>query len=82
MEVLARMALAEDLPEQGYRVIEAANAYDALSIVESNAEIDLAITDERMPGPLDGIGLARLIRSRGGPRSDPTFRRSPGSGGN
>src|SRR5262245_63260711 len=61
------MALAEDLREQGYRVIEAANAYDALSIVESNAEIDLLITDKRMPGPLDGIGLARLIRSCGGP---------------
>jgi DNA-binding response OmpR family regulator len=64
-EVLVRMALADDLRGQGYGIIEAANADEALSILESNAEIDLVITDKRMPGFLDGMGLARSIRSRG-----------------
>jgi CheY-like chemotaxis protein len=62
-EVLVRTVLAEDLRNHGYDIVEAANADEALSILQSNTGIDLVITDKRMPGSLDGVGLARVIRA-------------------
>ena len=33
-------------------------------VLESGVQVDLVLTDVRMPGPMDGLALARLIRSR------------------
>jgi CheY-like chemotaxis protein len=62
-EVLIRAVLADDLREHGYEIIEAANGDEALSILQSHVDIDLVITDKRMPGSLDGLALARVIRA-------------------
>src|SRR5262245_34668867 len=61
-EVLIRTVLAEDLRREGYAIIEAANAEEALSILHTNTRIDLVITDKRMPGVLDGSALVRQLR--------------------
>ena len=61
-EILVRLIAAEDLRTQGFRVIEAADAHEALTIVEAVARIDLVVTDVKMPGTLDGLGLARVLR--------------------
>jgi CheY-like chemotaxis protein len=62
-EVLLRIILADELRAQGYAVIEATNASEAISVLQSSMRIDLVLTDIRMPGDLDGLGLARMMRS-------------------
>ena len=61
-EVLVRMMVGDTLREQGYAVIEAANADEAITVLRSATHIDLVLTDIRMPGAIDGLGLARVIR--------------------
>jgi len=61
-EVLVRIMVTEELRAQGYTVIEATNASEAISVLQSSMRIDLVLTDIRMPGDLDGLGLARMMR--------------------
>jgi CheY-like chemotaxis protein len=63
-EVLIRLLIADELRNQGIHVLEASNADEALTILESELPIEVLFTDIRMPGRLDGIGLARLTRER------------------
>jgi DNA-binding NtrC family response regulator len=60
-DVFQRMTIAEDLRKQGYCVVEAANADEALSILQSGTRINVVFTDIGMPGSLDGVGLARIV---------------------
>ena len=61
---LVRVAICEVLRDAGLCVIEAASADEALSYLGAGQRIDLVFTDIQMPGRLDGIGLARRLRSR------------------
>jgi two-component system, response regulator PdtaR len=61
-EVLVRMVIADQLRGAGYKVIEAANAHEAAHVLRSTP-VELVISDIRMPGSMDGVGLARLIRA-------------------
>lgn len=63
-EILIRLDLADILRESGYQVHEAADAREALALMQAIGAIDLVITDVRMPGEIDGIELARQIRAR------------------
>jgi DNA-binding NtrC family response regulator len=63
-EILLRFALAEDLRNAGFHVIEAATGDEALSILHSGAPVDVMVSDVRMPGTLDGLALARTVRER------------------
>lgn len=60
-ELLIRFMLSDGLRDKGYHVIEACNADEALVILET-AVPDLIISDVRMPGSLDGMGLLELVR--------------------
>ena len=60
-ELLREMA-AMFLSMQGYRVIEAGNADEAVTVLDSASQVDVVFTDLRMPGRLDGVGLARWVR--------------------
>jgi DNA-binding NtrC family response regulator len=60
-EILIRSAVAEFLRDAGYRVIEAANAAEAVAIFASRTQIDLVFSDVNMPGTMDGVGLGRWI---------------------
>jgi CheY-like chemotaxis protein len=63
-EALLRVTLSDYLQECGYKVLEAGNADEALLIVEkSEIIIDLVFTDVRMPGSMDGFGLAKWLRA-------------------
>jgi CheY-like chemotaxis protein len=62
-EPLVRADLAEGLRQAGLQVLEAANGSQALAVLRSNSEIALMVTDIRMPGDLDGLGVARWARS-------------------
>ncbi|HEY8564412.1 MAG TPA: response regulator [Beijerinckiaceae bacterium] len=63
-EVLVRLVIAEYLRACGYTVHEAANADEAIAVVDSSdVVIDLVLADVQMPsGSLDGFGLARWVR--------------------
>jgi two-component system, response regulator PdtaR len=61
-DVLLRYILAEWLRTDGFDVVEAASADDAVSVLSSVIGVDLVITDVEMPGSIDGIELADHIR--------------------
>jgi DNA-binding NtrC family response regulator len=63
-EVIIRMHISEYLRDCGYRVIEAANADEAVLLLsEPEIRIDLVFTDVEMPGSMDGFALANWVRS-------------------
>jgi two-component system, response regulator PdtaR len=53
---------ADRLRDEGFRVIEAAAAADAVALFEQHPEVDLLFTDIEMPGALNGLGLAFEVR--------------------
>lgn len=62
-EATLRSVFSDMMTRQGYRCITAANAVDALQIIESNLlEFDMLVTDIKMPGALDGVALASKLR--------------------
>ena len=60
-EFLIRCMMSDELRDAGYQVIEACDATEALSVLET-VQPDLIISDVRMPGPLDGMDLLALVR--------------------
>ena len=58
-----RTIVSEFLEDFGYRVLQASGASDALRLLDSQEEVDLLITDIRMPG-LSGIELADIAAAR------------------
>jgi CheY-like chemotaxis protein len=48
----------------GYETIYRESAEAALKLLEAGTKIDLVFSDIVMPGTIDGVGLAREIRSR------------------
>ena len=63
-EPLIRMMLAEALSTEGFDVCEAANGSDAVRQIDELDHVDCVLTDVRMPGSIDGFGVARHARKR------------------
>lgn len=64
-EPTVRMMIAEVMDEAGFRTIEASDGASALAILQSNARIDLLITDVGLPGGLNGrqvFDAAKVMR--------------------
>ena len=57
-----RESVVATLVELGYRVLKAADAQSALTVLESGASVDLLFTDVVMPGALRSPELARRAR--------------------
>ena len=55
---------ADSLADAGYRVIEAENADEALTVLADCPDTRVVITDVRMHGSLDGIELAHVVSQR------------------
>ena len=62
-EPVLRTLLAERLRDAGYAVVEAADADEALEVLAHSFDIKLVLSDIQMPGSMDGLGLAHVIRS-------------------
>lgn len=60
-EFLIRFMLSDELRDAGYQVIEACDATEAVAVLKT-VQPDLIISDVRMPGSLDGMGLLALVR--------------------
>ena len=60
-EFLARAMLSDHLQECGFMVFEAGSADEAITTIETGIPIDLVLTDIRMPGSMNGFGLAKWI---------------------
>lgn len=63
-ETFVRMDTVEMLSAAGFDVAEAANADEAIQILERNPKIQLLFTDIDMPGSMDGLKLAAAVRKR------------------
>jgi CheY-like chemotaxis protein len=63
-EFLLRMNAAEMIADARFEVVEAANADQAIAILEARPDIHVVFTDIQMPGSMDGVKLARFIRGR------------------
>jgi CheY-like chemotaxis protein len=61
--VLVRAMVGDFLRDQGFVVIEAADAAEALAVFASGVLIDLVFSDVHMPGRMDGVTLAALLRA-------------------
>ncbi|MGY3446272.1 MULTISPECIES: response regulator [unclassified Bradyrhizobium] len=59
-----RATTAGSLRELGYRVLEAADASAALSLLRSDAQIELLFTDLGLPGQINGKALADQARAQ------------------
>jgi CheY-like chemotaxis protein len=61
-DVLIRLMVADRLRDGHFAVLEASSADEAVILLQSQIPVHLVFTDVRMPGSMDGIALARLVR--------------------
>jgi CheY-like chemotaxis protein len=59
-----RSAIVDVLRRNGFTVFDVRDTSRAWEVLQSNEVIDLLFTDIRLPGFIDGLDLARLVRSR------------------
>jgi CheY-like chemotaxis protein len=63
-EFLLRLDAANMIGAAGFEVVEAADADEAIEILEARRDITVVFTDIQMPGSMDGLKLARAVRGR------------------
>jgi DNA-binding response OmpR family regulator len=63
-EALIRMSSADVIRDFGFEVLEAVDADHAVSLLESVPGITIVFTDIQMPGSMDGLLLAAIVRDR------------------
>ena len=63
-EMVLRMRAVDIVEDAGFTAVEAANADQALSILESRSDISLLFSDIQMPGSMDGLKLAHAVHDR------------------
>jgi CheY-like chemotaxis protein len=63
-EFLLRSHAVDMIAGAGFEVVEAANADEAIEILEARRDIAVVFTDIQMPGSMDGLKLARAVRGR------------------
>ena len=62
--MVLRMRAVDIVEDAGFNAVEAVNADEALSILESRADISLLFSDIQMPGTMDGLKLAQAVHLR------------------
>lgn len=63
-EALVRVDITMSLENEGFIVLEASNADEAIDLLNAHPEIRLMFTDIDMPGSMDGLKLASAVRDR------------------
>src|SRR6201988_4155162 len=62
--MILRMRAVDIVEDAGFNPVEAVNADQAISILESRSDISLLLTDIQMPGSIDGLKLAHAVHDR------------------
>lgn len=63
-EPLILMDMADIIGDEGFTVLKANCADEALRVIEENPSLQLVFTDVQMPGRLNGFELARIVAER------------------
>ena len=63
-EMMLRMRAVDMVEDAGYTPLEALDAAEAVSILQSRSDVALMCTDIQMPGQMDGLGLAHAVHQR------------------
>lgn len=63
-EPFIRMVTAEFLSDEGFCVVEAANATEAIAVLESNSSVEVIFTDIDLKDRIDGIELMNEVARR------------------
>jgi two-component sensor histidine kinase len=63
-EMVLRMRAVDIVEDAGFTAVQAVNADEALSILESRSDISLLFSDIQMPGSIDGLKLAHAVHHR------------------
>jgi len=63
-EMVLRMRAVDIVEDAGFTAVQAVNADEALSILESRSDISLLFSDIQMPGSIDGLKLAHAVHDR------------------
>lgn len=63
-ESLMLWAAMNIVKEAGFKAIGASDADEAIRVLESRTDIRVVFTDVQMPGSIDGVRLARVVRDR------------------
>jgi two-component sensor histidine kinase/ActR/RegA family two-component response regulator len=63
-EMVLRMRAVDLVEDAGFTAVQAVNADEALSILESRSDISLLFSDIQMPGSMDGLKLAHAVHDR------------------
>ena len=63
-DALTRMTTADILSDEGYRVIEARNADQALEVLDVRHDVRVVLTEADLPGSSNGYALARIVDLR------------------
>ena len=63
-EPILRMMAVDLVEDAGFEAVEAADATEAIAILERRTDIRVVFSDIDMPHGLDGMKLAALIRKR------------------
>lgn len=61
---LIRASTVEWAEDAGFEALGAANADDAIVVLESRSDVRVVFTDIDMPGSMDGLKLAHAVRNR------------------
>ena len=60
-EFFLRYVTAEYLEDCGFSVLQAANADEAVGLLQTNSDVGAVFSDIQMPGSMNGLGLAHWI---------------------
>jgi CheY-like chemotaxis protein len=63
-EIFIRILIADELRAEGFLVVEAATADQALSYFQAGVQVDLVLSDIEMPGALNGVDLIQRLRAK------------------
>src|ERR1700685_3311575 len=63
-EMVLRMRAVDIVEDAGFTAVQAVNADEALSILQSRSDISLLFSDIQMPGSMDGLKLAHAVHDR------------------
>lgn len=63
-EPLLRMSAVDLVEDAGFAAVEAANADEAVRLLEDRTDIRIVLTDIDMPGSINGLKLAAAVRDR------------------